>query len=190
MRVTLVRSGDESGTRGLIEAIAACEREGAEVRSPEAAAIWFTGSPSRADETAVAAAVFGRTTRLRIGVPVAPDDNVFWAARRIGTLSWLAPGRLDVVFVVDRPADEPAVLATLLLLERWWSDPAAAERAQLRPAGRDVRTVMFGRHAEALAAPLHLAWATAGPDGPVGAAADGTTLDVAWLTAGATTMEG
>lgn len=152
MQPTLVPAGLPGPAGPLVRRIAELDRDGA--------AVWFTGPPRHADETAVAAAALAASSLVRIGVPIHPGGNLFWAARRIGTLSWLAGGRLDVVFVLDRPEREPAVLASLLLLRQLWTDPAFAERAWLRPAGDErIRPAVFGPRAAAVAEPLGLAWA-------------------------------
>ena len=176
MRVTLVPAGHPGGAADLVAAVAGLET------------VWFVGHPGRADEVGVAAAALAASTTLRVGVPVLPGDNAFWAARRIGTLAWAAAGRvLDVLFVVDDPADEPAVLATLLLLRQVWSDPAFAELVQVRPAGTAaaVRAVVVGRAAAAIAVPLRLPWLVPAADGPPvtgGLTDDDTEAEVSWLT--------
>ncbi|MQA24135.1 MAG: hypothetical protein GEU94_01400 [Micromonosporaceae bacterium] len=176
MQVTLVPPGHSAGARELVNAMVALECTGAD-------AVWFAGTPTWADETGVIAAAFTRTATLRLGVPVGVADNVFWAARRIGTLSWAAPGRLDVVFTVARPADEPVMLAHLMLLRQMWSDPAFAERVQVRPAGTgdQLRPVVFGPDAEAIATSVRATWAAPRNDGIRGGAPDGTRLEVSWL---------
>jgi len=177
VRVTLVPAGYAGGAADLVAAVARLET------------VWFVGHPGRADEVGVAAAALAASTTLRVGVPVLPGDNAFWAARRIGTLAWAAAGRvLDVLFVVDDPADEPAALATLLLLRQVWADPAFAELVQVRPAGTaaTVRAVVVGRSAPSIAAPLRLPWLVPGVDGPPvigGLTGDDTEAEVTWLTA-------